>query len=233
MNTETKVVGVIGIITILIIAGGLWLASKNGGNVTGLNIQSDTLVRADSPRLKGSNADVQIVEFGDLECPACKMLHPEMKKLLDEQGDKIDFVFRFIPIHAHSKEAAAAALAAGEQGKFFEMSDIMFDNQDEWSAVGADFNALFSSYAGKIGLDMNKYAADLKANQNKYYALVDRDAADAAATRVDSTPTLIFNGKYPTKGATSYENLKKIVDQLRAESGATSTVTAATGTASN
>ncbi len=231
MNSETKVVGLIGIFTVIIIVGGLWLAGKNetASTETGTKIDPSILVRADSPRLIGKNATasstkkVQIVEFGDIECPACAALNPEFKKLLASNGDDIDYVFRFIPIHANSKQAAAAALAAGEQGKFFTLFDLMFERQDEWTAYGADINKLFDKYAEQVGLDMNKFHADLAANKDKYYALVDRDAADATATGIESTPTLIFSGKTVLKGAAAYDKLRSLFDAALAESGTATT----------
>lgn len=226
MNSETKIIGTIGVITILVIAGGLYFASKS--NLAGSNslpevtVKADALVRADSPRLTGKNAGetavnpnkIQIVEFGDLECPACAVLNPELKKLIASDPDNIDFVVRFIPIHQNSKKSAAAALAAGEQGKFFEMYDLIFENQAEWAKYGADYDKLFDSYAEKVGLNMTKYRADLKANFEKYSALVDRDSADATAMKVNSTPTLIINGKVVVRGAYPFEKLKEIVSSV-------------------
>lgn len=244
MNSETKVVGLIGIITIIIIAGGLWLVGKNGGTSQNGNgqavVNSEALVRPDSPRLTGKNAGagavnpkkVQIVEFSDLECPACKLLHPELKKLLASNGDDIELVIRFIPIHSNSKASAAAALAAGEQGKFFEMYDIIFEHQDDWAGYGKDVNKIFEGYATQIGLDVAKYKADLAANYAKYAALVDRDGADATAMNISSTPTLIFNGTHVSVGAFSYENLKaRMEEALAAESATTTATTTSAATA--
>ncbi len=237
MNSETKVVGLIGIITIIIIAGGLWLVGKNSGtNGAAGNqpvVNSEALVRPDSPRITGKNAGVnavnpkkiQIVEFGDLECPACHLLHPELKKLLASNGDDIELVIRFIPIHSNSKAAAGAALAAGEQGKFFEMYDIIFEHQDDWAGYGKDVNKIFEGYATQIGLNVAKYKTDLATNFAKYSALVDRDANDATTMNISSTPTLIFNGTYVAVGAFQYEKLKSMMGQALSLGVASSTAT--------
>lgn len=232
MNSETKVLSIIGVVTIIIIVSGLMLASNgttgsnSNNDLPSVTIKNDALVRPDSPRLTGKNAGenvknnkkIQIVEFVDLECPACALLHPELKKLIDSDKDNIELVIRFIPIHGNSKASAAAALAAREQGKFFEMYDIIFDHQDDWSGYGKDVNKIFDGYAKTIGLDIEKYHSDLAKNTAQYYALVDRDNADASAMNIVSTPTIIINGTQIMRGAFSYDKLKTAVEEVLSQS---------------
>lgn len=209
MSTETKVVSGIVIATILIIVGGLFIIQRQSSEPATLTIKPELLDHGDSPRI-GSSTKVTIVEFADFECPSCAVLHPTLERLLEEDADKFTLIYRHFPIHQHSVEAASAALAAGEQGKFWEMSDKLFDNQAEWSLAKADRTALFTSYAKELGIDIGAFTASFKSS--KHPATVTRDQADAMAMGINSTPTLIINGSQIVKGAVSYDTLKKIID---------------------
>jgi protein-disulfide isomerase len=180
-----------------------------------ITVKTDALVRPDSLRETGKDAKIQFVEFADFECPACAMLHPSLKRIKSEYKDKIDFVFRVIPIHSNSVLAASAVLAAREQGKMIEMHDILFEKQGEWTKYGiraAEVSTLFEKYAGTIGLNVDQYKSDIKNNASKYKAIVDQDQADATAMGIASTPTIIVNGKPLIRGVVSYERLKQIIE---------------------
>ena len=219
MNSETKIITIIGIITVAVIALGLYFAGGAGTPESTVKVIPANLIHPDSFRLTGTDPKLQIVEFGDFQCPACAAEAPNIAKLIAAYGKNIDYVFRIIPIHEHSKEGAAAAYAAGEQGKFFEMGNILFAKQDEWTATGAVPETFFSTYAASLGLDMAKFKADYKNNQAKYYASVDRDSADASSMGINSTPTLIFNGNQVATGALTYEHLQQIVEAAIAGNG--------------
>jgi protein-disulfide isomerase len=217
MNSETKIISIIGVITVIVIGLGVILAG-NAQNNTGqpVALSEELLVRPDSARITGQNPQVQIVEFADFECPACQVLHPNLKKLLEEYGDKIDLVFRVIPIHAKSKELMAVAMSANEQGKFKEMHDLLFENSSEWGKIGLSDQgrlAIYQKYSDQLRLNTVKFLSDLNANRAKYYAQVDQDASDAQAMNIRSTPTLIINGTEVIKGVQSYEILKTTVEK--------------------
>ncbi len=234
MNSETKIISIIGVITLIIIIAGMVLASGASKSTSKpVALAEDRLVREESPRIKGANAKVQIVEFADFECPACRMMQPELKKLLAEYGDSIDFVFRIIPIHSKSKELGAVALSANEQGKFKEMHDKLFEGTDEWNKIGLKEDARFAiydRYATEIGLDVEKFKNDLKNNRSKYDAIVDQDASDAGAMNIQSTPTLVINGETVVRGVQRYESLKTIIEGALASKSATSTTETSTTT---
>jgi protein-disulfide isomerase len=226
MSSETKVISIIVLITIVIIGAGLFLASGNGRiGEPPVALTSEALVRDYSPRQKGQNAQIQIVEFADFECPSCAAFHPTFKKFKQEYGDRLDFVLRIIPIHRNSKSSSAAAYAAGEQGKYFEMHDMLFEKQGEWAKVGANVNAFYEKYAGEIGLDITKFKSDLASKMKEYDDRVDQDALDANTMNINSTPTLVINGNTVVRGGLTYENLKKLVDETIAASSGTSTAT--------
>ena len=212
MNSETKIIASIGIITLLVVIIGLYFAGAAGSNVPSVSIQPNILVNQNSAKIVAKDSKVQIVEFADFECPACAAQAPIMRKFLDTYKDKIDYVFRIIPIHDSSKDAAAAAYAAGEQGKFFEMGDILFAKQNEWSAEPKSKLAdVFSTYATELGLDMAKFKTDIVNNRATYDARVDADAKDAVTMNIMSTPTLIINGKESYRGVQTLEKLASYI----------------------
>lgn len=231
MNSDTKIISIIGIITVLVIIIGVMFAGGEQGKSSQpeITVKPEALVREDSLRVPSKDAKVQLVEFADFECPACAMLHPALKRILAEYKDKIDYTFRVIPIHQNSVLAASAVFAAREQGKFIEMNDIVFEHQDDWTAYGktqVDISAMFDSYAQTIGLDMNKYHADLTNNAAKYKAIIDKDAADAMSMGINSTPTGIINGKPVIRGVVSYDKLKQLIEEaMNGTSASTATTT--------
>jgi protein-disulfide isomerase len=218
MNSDTKIISIIGIITVVVVILGVMLtgaSQKANSQLPEITVKPEALVHDDSLRVPSKNAKVQLVEFADFECPACAMLHPALKRILAEYGDKIDYTFRVIPIHQHSVLAASAVMAAREQGKFIQMNDIVFEHQDDWTAYGktdAQISAMFEQYAGQIGLDVAKYKSDLAASNGKYKATIDKDAADAQSMGIYSTPTGIVNGKPLIRGVVTYEKLKAIIE---------------------
>jgi protein-disulfide isomerase len=218
MNSDTKIISIIGIITVIVVVVGVMFAggqSGQKGSLPEITVKPEALVREDSLRSTGANPKVQIVEFADFECPACAMMHPALKRIKAEYKDKIDFVFRVIPIHSNSVLAASAVFAAREQGKMMEMHDIVFEKQEEWTKYGIkekEVSALLENYAAQIGLDIVKYNSDLISNASKYKAIIDKDAADATLMGIRSTPTGIINGKPLIRGVVSYDRLKAMIE---------------------
>lgn len=214
MSTEAKTVTAIIIITLLIIVGGIAIMSGQSGSRPDVVVNSDILVRPDSPIRKAEQDHITIVEFADYECPSCAVLHPTLEKLLaSENGKYITYVFRNFPLHAGSVQASVVVQAAGAQGKYWEMHDLVFRNQDEWASVPASNKAaratIFAKYAESLGLDITAYSNAL--NDGKYESLVKRDQADAIAMNIGVTPTMIINGTEVVEGAVSYEKLEEIV----------------------
>ncbi|MEN9649679.1 MAG: hypothetical protein RL094_646 [Candidatus Parcubacteria bacterium] len=226
MSTETKVVSGIVLVTILIIIGGIFAINKQSNKAASVTIKPDLVDRADAPRA-GSSTKVIITEFADFECPACAVLSPELKRLLETDGDKFTLVYRHFPIHSHSYEAAAVALAAGEQGKFFQMSEVLFDKQSEWTPASANRTTLFEKYATQLGLDIAKFRVSVK--DPKHEESVNKDRRDATAMGINSTPTLIINGTEAVRGAIPYETLRKLVLEAYNATG-TSALTSASST---
>ena len=156
---------------------------------------------------------VVIDEFGDYQCPPCGALHPILRTLKSEYGDRIQIAFHQFPltqIHSHALEAAYAASAAGLQGKFWEMHDLLYDNQSEWSQVG-DFRPILVDYARRAGLDLPRFMRDM--NGLQVVKLVSEDERRAIAAGVNSTPTVFINGQLTPNESLTIEGLRKEINQ--------------------
>ena len=142
-----------------------------------------------------ADALVTLEEFGDFECPPCGLLHPVLQTMEKEFGGRIRIIFReypLVPTHVHALAAARSAEAAGVQGKFWEMHDLLYDNQKAWHE-SFDARPIFESYATKIGLNMEKFKADL--SSDLVTQRIFEDGKRAHALGVTGTPTVFINGR--------------------------------------
>jgi len=153
---------------------------------------TDLAVPVDPERdhIRGPKKDalVTLVEYGDFECPYCGRAEPAVRGLIREFGE-LRFVFRHLPltdVHAHAQMAAEASEAAAVQGAFWEMHDMLMDHQ------GALTFSDLVGYAESIGLDTDKFSADLRKHVGAYRVAEDIDSADLAT--VSGTPTFFING---------------------------------------
>ncbi len=160
------------------------------------------LVRSDSASIGPADAKVTIVEFYDPECETCASFHPALKSLLKEFEGKVRYVARYAPFHKNAKIAAIYTEAAGEQGKYWEMQQKLFEKQGEWGerhgsgapAVPAGPpTQLFDKYAQEMGLNVEQLKASVA--DPKHAAKVDRDLSDTNALDVNRTPTFFVNGR--------------------------------------
>jgi len=135
------------------------------------------------------NAPVTLLEYGDFECPYCRAAHPILQGVRRKMGDRLRFVFRNFPLsqaHPHAEHAAEAAEAAGAQGRFWEMHDLLFENQD---ALEDDDLAM---YAAKLGLDVQRVAREVASGT--YAKKIQGDFRGGIRSGVNGTPTLFING---------------------------------------
>lgn len=147
---------------------------------------------------KGDSASkVVVTEFGDFQCPACGNIEKSLEAtVLPQLGGKINFVFKHFPltqVHKNALSSAYASESAAEQGKFWEMHDVLYAKQDEWSEL-ADPQAKYEAYATQIGLDIAKFKSDMKASAVK--ARVERDKKLAEDLKLPGTPSFFVNGVY-------------------------------------
>lgn len=185
---------------------GIYGAVVQSGRSTGSLIAP---VTADDRTRGNDDAAVTIVEYSDFQCPACKYFYGIMSRLEEEKGGTVRVVFRHFPLpqHVRARLAALAAEAAGAQGKFWEMHDLLFERQDEWSSDG--YAETMVGYAGMIGLDTDRFMADMQ--RQELAAKIDRDIATGKKQDIVGTPTFYLNGSQIQ--FRSYEELKQLVEE--------------------
>jgi len=156
------------------------------------------------------DAPLTLVEYGDYECPSCGSAYPIVKRVQEQFGRRLRFVFRNFPlseIHPHAESAAETAEFAAAQGRFWEMHDLLFENQEQLS------EALYSELAEELGLSPTALRQALE--EGKYKERVRTDFSSGVRSGVNGTPTFFINGTRHD-GPFDYETL---VLALREESG--------------
>lgn len=136
------------------------------------------------------NATRVLIEYADFQCPYCRQAYRTLKEVKKQLGNNLKFIFRNFPLtelHAHAVHAAIAAEAAGAQGKFWEMHDMLFENQKR-----LDDGSLFE-YAKQIGLDMQQFENDFE-NQ-VFFQKIESDYETGIRHGVEGTPTFFLNGE--------------------------------------
>jgi protein-disulfide isomerase len=165
-----------------------------------------TMIGPNDHALGPRDAPVTIVEYGDYECPFCGRAHPEVKRLLAMAGDRMRYAYRHFPltqIHPHALQAAEAAEAAGAQGRFWEMHDMLFANQDALELPD------LLTYAETIGLDMEAFERDLA--EHRFLERVRSDFMGGVRSGVNGTPTFFVNGERH-EGAATAEGLLAAIE---------------------
>jgi protein-disulfide isomerase len=153
------------------------------------------------------DAPLQLVEYGDYECPFCGMAHPVVQELERALSDRLCFAYRHFPIlsaHPHALPAAEAAEAAGEQGQFWAMHDRLFEHQDMLD------DEMLVSHAVELGLDRERFIDDLASQ--RFVPRVRDDLSSGARSGVNGTPTFFVNGQR-YEGA---PDVRSLVDALQA-----------------
>jgi protein-disulfide isomerase len=159
------------------------------------------------------DAPITIVEFSDFQCPFCRNSVATLKEVMRQYDGKIRWAFRDFPIpslHPQASKAAEAARCAGEQGKFWEYHDLLFDSKVQWTPAD------FKKFAEQLKLEPKRFGSCL--DSGKYQAAVQSDIEDGVRLGITGTPTFFVNGRVIV-GAVPLENLKKIVEaELRGKS---------------
>lgn len=141
------------------------------------------------------DAKVVVSEFADFQCPACKQYEPTLEELRKTYANQVLFVFKHFPLypqpHKNAMVASIASESAGNQGKFWEYHDILYEKQDEWAELN-DPKAKFAEYAGTVGLDVERFKKDLDAEYGK--DAINRDKDFGTSLQINGTPTIYING---------------------------------------
>jgi protein-disulfide isomerase len=160
--------------------------------------------------VKGNpNAKITVVEFSDFQCPYCKRGMEVVEEILKAYPNDVKVAFKNLPLpfHDQARPAAKAALAAGKQGKFWEMYELLFLNQQELGDAG------FAKFAAKLGLDMDKFKAD--AASAEIEAQIAKDEKDAEELGFNGTPAFLVGGVKVT-GARPMPFFKEVIERIKA-----------------
>ena len=167
---------------------------------------------AASPHARGAEqAPVALEEFADFQCPPCGALHPELKKIEAEYGARLRVIFRHYPLamHRHAQDAARASEAAAAQNRFWEMHDLLFERQREWSEA-VDARTLFTAYARTLGLDTERFTRDMDSPEAQARVLADRQRGESV--KIAGTPTLFVNGLEISEESMSAGGIRAVIN---------------------
>lgn len=177
---------------------------SNKLQIINLDINADDVIKGND------TAKYTLLEYSDFQCPACAIYQPLVKKLSEEFPQDLRIVFRNFPLselHSNANNAAYAAGAAQLQNKFWEMADILFSRQNDWSAL-ENPQEKFISYAQELSLDVEKFKTDLNGATVK--DKVSKDRLSAENNNLNSTPTFFVNGQ-KIINPTSYNEFKNAI----------------------
>lgn len=181
-----------------VIVGGIMLAifANPAPKEPGAPVDEQSLIRANSYVIGNRDAKVKVVEFGDFQCPACAAAHPAVKQILAgyEGNADVAFFYRHFPltsIHPSANISAEAAEAAGAQGKFWEMHDLLFQRQNQWTSLPDPLDT-FVGYASELGLNVDEFRSAV--SQRRHSEVINTDLQDGQNVGVGATPTFFVNG---------------------------------------
>ncbi len=186
------------LVIVLLTAGTIWYFNQPqpaNANLPQPGSMADLIDVPEQWGIGNPDAALQIVEYGDYQCGACGFYHPIVKNVVEEFYDDVYFVFRHFPlvnVHQFATMAASAAEAAGRQGKFWEMHDLIMTNQQMWSRGMA--TSAFLAYARELGLNDVQFQRDMR--NPDILAKIERDFNSGLQLNLNSVPTFFFNGEF-------------------------------------
>lgn len=157
-----------------------------------------------------STPEITIIEFADFSCPYCRDSAAGMRKVVEEFKDKVKIIYRDYPLHKNSLDLALGARCAGEQGKFWEIHDVLFANQDRLSnseVIKSDLNSI----ASELKLDTAKFSACL--DSQKYLSSIKADFDDAEILEIKGTPSWFVNN-YELTGFMAEDKFRELINGL-------------------
>jgi len=210
---------IVGLVALAAIGGGAALYQAKRPHL--LKIPQDKAIagKPDTEKMhvRGDpGAPVTIEEFGDFECPPCGTISPFLDQLLNEYKPRLRLVFRNFPLkpHKHAREAAFAAEAAGLQGKFWEMHDVLYREQDTWTKVDNP-QQLFEAYAGTIGLNVAEFKRDMESEKVQQRVDADRERGESLGIKL--TPSLFVDNAEVPQDKRNPQGLHDVINQALKE----------------
>jgi protein-disulfide isomerase len=164
-----------------------------------------------------SGASVQVIEYADYECPACASIAPVLHQAMS-QAEGVEFIYRNFPLpqHAKARTAARAAEAAGRQGKFWEMNQIIFSQQTSWAVTTmSQFRSSLKSYAESLGLNTVQFEADM--SDSSIDTKIQRDQRLGNEANVSATPTVFVNGTKLSPMPTTVEGFLQVFEAAKTQ----------------
>ncbi len=195
---------------IIVLVGALAIFG-NGTSESGSNTTLNSSVSASDNTKGAENARVSIVEYSDFQCPGCASSYPMIKQLVEAFPNEVSLTYRHYPlnqIHANAQLAGQAAEAAGMQDKFWDMHDMLFNTQNQWSNENNP-TEFFTKLAESIGLDTEKFGTDLTSKD--VVNRVNKDTSEATGLRLPGTPSFFVNGTL-IEHPGSYAGFKSLVE---------------------
>lgn len=204
---DKKFVAVLVIIA-AVVGGIIFLGKDDTTTTTNTNVNPTNHVQG------AGKKGVTLIEYGDFQCSACLQYYPVLKQVKEKYGDDITFQYRHFPLtslHPNAFAAHRAAEAAAMQGKFWEMHDMLFEQQPAWENASQNAAvATFETYAEQLGLDMEKYRED--ARSSAVNDIIRADMREGEKLGIKSTPTFVLNGRVLDQGIRGLEGFTELID---------------------
>ena len=208
------IVGVVGLLTVG--SGAMLYRAKRPAALTiPKNREKSGLDQATHVR-GNPKAPITLEEFGDFECPPCANLAPVIRQIERDYGQELCVIFHHFPlmVHAHARQAAFAAEAAGLQDRFWEMHDLLYREQEVWSKA-VDIHPLFNAYAGTLGLNIDRFKKDMESDQVKLR--VNSDEKRGNEIGVTNTPTVFINNRAVAPPSLNDAGLRSAIKEAGAQ----------------
>lgn len=189
-------------VCIVLLGGLVYISGKDKVDVSSVDINTIQPASEQSGNIADhvfgkADSKVVLLEYGDFQCPGCGSAYPNIKTVTEKYKEQAAFVFRNFPltaIHPNARAAAAAAEAAGLQGKYWEIHDKLYENQSQWSTLDANKRAdFFNDYAKQLGLNIDTFKTDFAGA--KVSQKINYDIAVGKKAKVNATPSIYLNGK--------------------------------------
>lgn len=211
------------IILIVAVFVGIVVFTGDKTNAPGKSSSKNTLTQ----HIQGQGeSKVTLVEYGDFQCPFCGQYHPILKQVQQQFDKEIYFQFRNYPLtnaHPNAFAAARAAEAAGLQGKYWEMHDLLYETQQQWSQM-SDAVPAFEGFAKQLSLNVTKFKTDFASS--KVNDLINADLAEGTKLGITGTPTFFLDGKKldpSPQDAAGFEKVIKAAIAKKAPASSSST----------
>ncbi len=201
-------------VAVALAGGAAFYMSKQPGETAVSSASSPTqTIAGGGARVRGpQNASITLIEFGDYQCPSCGYYAPIVAEVLRRYPKDVRLEFHHFPLiqlHQYAMAAALAAEAAADQGKFWEMHDLLYEHQDAWSR-SPNAESEFVSYASKIGLNVNQFMQSVRSPVVNQRVL--EDVVKAREFTVNETPTFFVNGQKVTTKPQTVDEFSKLIE---------------------